>query len=186
MDKIKIGIISEHYKNDGGVVATLLEKYFPEKADYEQLSMGFKGDELDTLKCFRAIKFKCLEYEPDIIVVIRDLDSDTKRQIRTDYFEKFTAQIPINQQITLLFIHEIEALALTDWNTTKEVLEWHNKKQKMPKSVKSETKDAKALLKLYFKYSEGDMNKLVEYFDLHQLKRYTVWNSFINEMVQFF
>lgn len=186
MDKIKIGIISEHHKNDGGVVATLLEKYFPEKGDYEQLSTGFKGDEINTPKCFRAIKAKCTEYEPDIIIVVRDLDSDSKQSIRTEYFEKCTKQIPMEQQIHLLFIYEIEALALTDWQTTQDVLEWKDKKQKMLKSVKAKTKDAKGFVAKYFEYSEGDMKKLAEYFDLNQLKNYPVWSDFITEMTQKF
>jgi hypothetical protein len=196
MDKIKVGIVSENCTNDGEPIAILLERTFPHRLDCRQLNTKFTdnkyGSALDTEKFSIQLEAICAEYEPDMLIFVRDLDKDTNKKKRIASFEENRKRIQPDSPeppiicLHLLFIYEIEALALTDWTTTKKVLEWHNKKQKMPKSVKAETKEAKELLKLYFKYSEGGMKKLVEYFDLNILKNYTIWRDFIEKLTVFF
>jgi hypothetical protein len=193
MDKIKIGIVSENYRNDGEPIATLLYRYFPNhNLECRQLNTLFstnkKGSGLDTDKFTIQLEAICAEYEPNFVLFVRDLDKDKNKKDRLEKFENNSRRIqpeppePAIICLHLLFIYEIEALALTDWETTKGVLEWKDKKQQMPKSVKAETKDAKGFVGKYFKYSEGGMKKLAEYFNLNTLKNYTVWSDFIEKI----
>ena len=194
MGRIKIGIVSENPRNDGEPIATLLERYFPNQGlECRQLNTKFStnksGSGLDTEKFTIQLEAICAEYEPNFVLFVRDLDKDKNKKDRLETFENNSKRIqpePPEQSIIclhLLFIYEIEALALADWQTTQSVLEWKDKKQQMPTKVKTNTKDAKGFVSDYFKYSEGDMNKLAEYFDLNVLKTYGVWNDFIAEIM---
>ena len=186
MSVLKIGIISEHHSNDGEPIATLLQRYFPEKAKFEQLCRGYRGDRLDTEECFIDLEAQYLEFNPDLIVFVRDLDNEQKREIRSDYFEKCTACDYIKQQIHLLFVYEIEALVLADLDVTTRF--YYLKKSL--KAVKSPVKETnpKDFLKAAVleatgkkrKYTESDMRELAKLFDLELLKKnYPIWKDFI-------
>jgi hypothetical protein len=179
---IKIGIVSENAKNDGQPIALLLERYFPAKANYVHFCESMNGSMLDTDKAFDLLKRECKKVQPDVVIFVRDLDSDTEQTLRNRYFQKCNNCDLGITQIHLLFIYEIEALALTDWQTTQDILKWKDKEQMLPEFIEIMTKDAKEFIQLYFKYAAGDMNKLAEFFNLNELKNYTVWRDFIEKI----
>jgi hypothetical protein len=179
---IKIGIVSENAKNDGQPIAALLERYFPAKANYVHFCESRNGSMLDTDKAFDLLKRECKKTQPDVVIFVRDLDSDTEQTLRNRYFQKCNNCDLGITQIHLLFVYEIEALALTDWQTTQDVLKWKDKEQTIPEVIEIMTENAKEFVQLYFKYAAGDMNKLAEFFNLNELKNYTVWSDFIEKI----
>ncbi len=197
MSVLRIGIISEHHKNDGEPIATLLQRYFHEKTTllqrysrenvkFEQLCSRYRSDRLDTKECFIDLKAQCSAFNPDIIIFVRDLDSERKRETRATYFEKCTACAYIKQQIHLLFVYEIEALILADLDVTTQF--YHLKKPlQLAKSLVKET-NPKGFLKAAIweaterkmEYSESDMRELATVLDLELLeKNYPIWSDFI-------
>lgn len=180
--KIKMAVVSENYKNDGEPVADLLARYFPERISFVQFCQRFKGDKMQTSEFFLALETACIAEKPDMVLIIRDLDSDKKLKLRNDYFEQCKASIAETAPVFLLFVYEIEALALADLKTT-EAFYRLKKPVHFTKTPEKQT-NPKGFLQTYTDYTESDMRELVTLFDLNALKTYPIWADFIENIAQ--
>jgi hypothetical protein len=178
--KLKMAVVSENYRNDGEPIADLLTRYFPDKISIIQFCKRFKGDKLQTADFFLELEASCKAEKPDIVLIVRDLDSDKKQKLRNEYFEQCKANITEIQSVFLLFVYEIEALALADLKTV-ETFYYLKKPIIFTKTPEKQT-NPKDFLQKNTNYSESDMRELVALFDLNQLKNYTVWADFIENM----
>jgi tRNA U34 5-carboxymethylaminomethyl modifying GTPase MnmE/TrmE len=176
--KIKIGIISENAKNDGKPVAKLLERYFPKKGESWQISAGLYGDKIQSEKSIGIMRDNFKQNKCDVVIVVLDLDNEKKKDIRHDFFKKCCEKICANSQL-LLFVYMIEALAVTDFETTKMFYEVKVSFKEKPNN----NKQAKENLQKLFSYTESDMDFLAEDFNKQILyQNYPTWQTFINEM----
>ena len=180
INHVKIGIVSENYKNDGEPIAMLLGRYLKGKAVFMQFCKNLNGNQLDTFKAFTMLENECKKQKPDIVLFIRDLDSDKKQKLRTIYFEKCKSCIEETQTVFLLFVYEIEALALADLKTVEAF--YHLKKPIQFTKTPEKQTNPKGFLQENTTYSESDMRELVQIFNLNELKTYTVWNDFIENI----
>ena len=179
METINIGIVSENPHNDGEPIADLLERYFPDKANYAQLLPDFRGSRLGNDAFIRDLETIFEEEDLAFIILIKDLDKDANRKKCNEVFEK--CKCATNEEIQfLLFEYMIEALALTDIETTCQKY----KKKLHEIRIDKNAKNAKKALIDAFGYSESDMRDLAQQFDTEKLKTYTIWQTFIKAMQQ--
>jgi hypothetical protein len=179
MSKPIIGIISEHPYNDSKPVADLLERYFPEKAEYIPLLTTYRGSALGNGAFYADLETQFEENECDFVLIVQDLDDDKNLKKRHTFFEKCKTLTNDKAQF-LLFKYMIEALAITDFDTTEQ---YYNKKIKHADRPNN-SKSAKEKLKILFGYTESDMRHLAEKFDKQVLTdKYAVWREFIQIFV---
>ncbi|MEY4904017.1 MAG: hypothetical protein RLZZ292_1832 [Bacteroidota bacterium] len=175
MSKPIIGIISEHPYNDGKPIVDLLERYFPEKAEYIPLLTTYRGSALGNGAFYADLETQFEENDCDFVLIIQDLDDDKNLKKRHTFFEKCKTLTNDKAQF-LLFKYMIEALAITDFDTTEQ---HYNKKVKNADRP-SNSKSAKEKLKILFAYTESDMRVLAKKFDTKILTdNYSVWRDFI-------
>ncbi len=177
----KIGIISENYRNDGIPIAELLQRYFDEPIEFLQFCKDFKGDRIETEESLDDLAFSFEFYQPDFVLVIRDLDNDKNRKSRHTFFEKCKT-VTNDKAQHLLLVYMIEALAIIDFETTEK----HYNKTIKYADRPSNNKSAKESLQNLFGYKESDMRSLVAKFDTNILiEKYAVWRDFIQNIQPF-
>ncbi|WP_395053198.1 hypothetical protein [Flavobacterium sp.] len=117
---MKIGLVGEA-PNDTQSIKNLLEKKYPkENFNFFFMLNNINGSMLDNDKITGLLR-KEFEFEkPDLVILIRDLDSlyndFNKRVERQKFFSKSNSVIN-RKGIRLLHIFEIEALILSDIQT---------------------------------------------------------------------
>jgi hypothetical protein len=173
----KIGIISEHHRNDGEPVAVLLQKYFEEQIQFVQFCTRFTGSRIKSEEALIDLELSCDLHKPDFVIVIRDLDKNEYKTERKIFFEQ--CQVATNDKaLCLLFIYMIEAIAFADIDAVCKYYSQSIHKIRLNKN----TKNAKNALKEAFGYTESDMRGLVEVLDVKKIEQnYDVWKAFLIE-----
>ncbi len=180
MSKVNIGIISENFNNDGKSIAALLERYFPECANYLQFCQDYRGKGIETDECLLDLEIAFLTFEPDFIIVIEDLDKDKNQADRDIFFEKCKTATN-NDALFLLFKYMIEALAMADLETVCKHYKVSPKKIKINKKARN----AKQELHDTFGYEEHHLKDLVQKLDTNILvQNYPTWQNFITKFEQ--
>ena len=180
--KIKIGIVSEHPNNDGKPIADLLERYFPNKAIFQQLHDGAPGSRLETPRYKAIVKTAYDKFKPDLVIIIRDLDKDANKKDRKTFFEDYVQLLPTTCTY-LLFVYMIEELISTDLNTLNQYYKVNLQRKDIPKQSKSVDEQLEQLCK----YDKSDMRDLADLLDKQVLyNNYTIWKKFIDKMTEFF
>jgi hypothetical protein len=175
---IKIAVISEHSDNDGKAIITLLKRYFPDKILGKSLHKGGLGSRVKNQKTWDLFKANYKLDKPDFVLIIRDLDNDDNKKERQEFFKDLSEFLSC-QSIFLLFVYQIEALAVIDWQTTQEFYSKTIKHKDKPNNSKSLVDKLENLLS----YEKCDMQDLVKYFNKQILyQNYPTWKVFINEM----
>jgi hypothetical protein len=178
MSKLNIGILSENFHNDGEPIATLLERYFPEKANYLQFCQDYRGKRIESDECLLDLEIEFQTFEPDFVIIIKDLDKDANK-IKSDAFFEKCKTLTNDQAQFLLFKYMIEALAMADLDAVCKHYKVSPKKVK----INAKAKNAKQELQETFAYTESDMRLLAEKFDKQVLiDKYTVWREFITNI----
>ncbi|MEY4904015.1 MAG: hypothetical protein RLZZ292_1830 [Bacteroidota bacterium] len=177
MSKLNIGILSENFNNDGESIATLLERYFPEQANYLQFCQDYRGTAIQTDECLLDLEIAFLTFEPDFVIIIKDLDKD-KNQTKCDTFFELCKAATNDQAQFLLFKYMIEALAMADLDAVCKHYKVSLKKIKINKKARNAKKELHAV----FGYEEHHICVLAKKFDTKILTdNYSVWRDFIND-----
>jgi hypothetical protein len=112
----RIGLIGED-PNDTDATAALLLQRYAEQVQFVKIGQRLKGNRLDNRKALGILREEYEEKQPDVVIVIRDLDAlasdDAKMKIRRDDFEKVN-QVVGGAALFLLHIYEMEALIAAD------------------------------------------------------------------------
>ncbi len=110
--KIRVGLLGES-PNDTAAIKALLNQRYEAQAVFFPLLEGLTGGTLDSNKVLRALPLACDRRQPDVIVVIRDLDGfddfGPQWDDRQQYFARINRVIG-GIGLYLLNIYELEAL----------------------------------------------------------------------------
>ncbi len=117
---INIGLIGES-PYDTTAIKHLLQQKYRDGFRYKILLRNITGDQLKTAKANRAAQDEITEHKPEIVIVIRDLD--THESNATEIAERYSWYNDIvkhnsGRSIFLLNIQELEALILADIKNT--------------------------------------------------------------------
>ena len=177
-----VGIISENANNDGRPIANLLERYFPNKATYYQLREGGAGSRLENPKDFKNIKAQFDKFQPNLVIIIRDLDKDENKKERDTRFDEYCALFS-SHTIHLLFVYMIEELVVIDLNA----IELYYDAKVIRKNLPREQKTVDKQLKQIVGYRKSDMRDLADLLNKQILyNNYTIWKDFIDEIANIF
>jgi len=115
---MKIGLVGEA-PGDTGAIKNLLSRNY-NNLDFIELLQRIDGSMLDNKKAIRQVRREFEIERPDIVLVIRDLDSHEKDgkklKERKDTFSRLNSIVD-KKAIFLLNIYELEALILADIQT---------------------------------------------------------------------
>lgn len=180
---INIGLIGES-PYDTIAIKHLLQQKYNEGFRYKILLKSIKGDHLESPKANRAAKDEIGEHKPEIIIVIRDLDTHendaVKIAARHLWYRNLVTE-NIGKSLLLLNIYELEALILADiktarafYNAPKLTFTGNVMAQKEPKEyLKQKTND---------KYQVADCPELFLKLDFDTVKRNcTYFRNFISD-----
>lgn len=177
----KIAIISEHHRNDGEPIAALLQQYCNEQIEFVQFCTRYTGSRIQSKEALLDLKLSFKREKPDFVIVIRDLDKDENKAQRKIFFEQCQSATNDNA-IYLLFVYMLEALALADLETVCDFYSIN----KNAISINKKARNAKEELKNAFGYTESDMRKLVNKFNIEKLvQNYSTWKVFLTEFEGF-
>jgi|JFJP01.1.fsa_nt_gi hypothetical protein len=178
---MKIGLVGEA-PNDTQSIKNLLEKkYSKEKFNFFFMLNNINGSMLDNDKITGLLR-KEFEFEkPDLVILIRDLDSlyndFDKRVERQKFFSKSNSVIN-KRGIRLLHIFEIEALILSDIKTFNNI---YNTNIEPIENV-SLIKEPKEFLKKYTKkYTESDNPDIFKILDFEETLSCQYFKNFIKK-----
>lgn len=119
---MKIALLGE-YPTDSESVKNLFSRHYAE-AEFKTLLFGIHGSNLDDLnnQLRRLIRIEYEDYQPDLLIFIRDLDGlnnttgrKKKRKLQS-VFSKIKSIVE-DRAIFMLNIYELEALILADVQT---------------------------------------------------------------------
>jgi len=160
---IKIGLIGED-PNDTESIKNLISQKHEGNFAFKQLIKNKKGYQLDNKNVQNALKIEFDNYNPKIVLFIRDADAleTEKAKIKKVYDWFLKLNNVVNQRgILLINIYELEALILADIDTFNKIYKTNIKFQgniaykKEPKEfLILKTRDNQK------KYSESDCPKL--------------------------
>lgn len=112
----KIGLLGED-PNDTAAVKNLLLQKYNASLQFKHLLKNRRGHQLDNLRTFEALRIEFDDYNPDLVIFIRDVDGivteHRKVQKVSDWFTKLNAAVN-KRGILLMNIYELEALILAD------------------------------------------------------------------------
>jgi len=115
--KLRVGVLGES-PNDTKAMIALLKPRYGEQVEFFILLDRITGDMLEAAETFRNLHKECEYEKPDLVVVIRDLDSleekGPKWRLRQAYFRKVATAVGKKKSLKLLHIYEIEALICAD------------------------------------------------------------------------
>ncbi len=116
---LRVGLLGES-PNDTEAIKVLLQRQYAARITCFALLERLTGGTLDSQKILRSLPIACDRKQPDIIVVIRDLDalaSDAEQvRQRQAYFARINQQVG-GTALYLLHIYEFEALIAADIRT---------------------------------------------------------------------
>jgi hypothetical protein len=177
MRKWIVGVVSENANNDGLAIADLLDRYFPEIAEYKQLLEDFKGSKLGNEE-FLGLLFEVFdEKDCDFLIVLKDLDKDDNLKKCIETLENCNKEVN-GEAVCMLFEYMIERLAIVDFKTTCKKYDKDPKKTNINHNLSHQKKALSAVMP----YKESDICDLVKKFDLNVLKTYSDWAVFIAEI----
>lgn len=130
----KIGIIGED-PNDTTSIQNLLVKKYPKLFHCKPMIRNKKGYQLDNERVPKSLKVEFEDYNPDIVIFVRDVDGLATEQVKIkkvkDWFEKLNAVVD-KKGILLHNIYELEAMILADIDTFNRM---YNTQIKFPGNV---------------------------------------------------
>ena len=160
---IKVGLIGED-PNDTQAIKNLISQKFGDRLSFKHLIKNRKGYQLDNKRVQDALKIEFENYQPRIVLFIRDADgcaNETEKKDKVlNWFLKLNPVV--NQRgILLMNIYELEALILADIETFNKI---YNINIKIRKNVMFQ-EEPKEFLKLKTKnckkkYFESDCPEL--------------------------
>ena len=153
---MKVGLVGEA-PNDTQSIKNLLEKrYSNEEYNFFFMLNNIHGSMLDNSKITGFLRKEFEFHKPDIVILIRDLDSVlpnfAKRRERQEFFSKSNSIVD-RRGIRLLHIYEIEALIFTNLDIFNSI---YNTNIEDVKDVMSITEPKEELKKASKKYKESD------------------------------
>ena len=113
---VRIGLLGES-PNDTEAIKVLLQQKYEARVTCFPLLERLTGGTLDSNKILRSLPIACGRKQPDVIVVIRDLDAlasnGAQLRLRHEYFARINRAVGGNA-LYLLHIYEFEALIAAD------------------------------------------------------------------------
>lgn len=178
---MKIGLVGEA-PNDTQSIKNLLEKrYSIEKYEFFFMLNNINGSMLDNNKITSLLRKEFEFQKPDLVILIRDLDSlfknFTKRVERQKFFSKSNSVIN-KKGIRLLHIYEIEALILSDIDTFNKL---YNTKIEAIENVSLIIEPKEFLKKYSNKYNESDNPDIFKVIDFEKTLNCQYFNNFIKK-----
>ena len=114
--RFRVGLLGES-PNDTKAIAAVLQPRYGQRVEFFTLLRNITGDMLEDAETFRNLRKEYEWEQPNLVVVIRDLDGldskGTKWRQRQKYFRRVNKAV--NQRgVYLLNIYELEALICAD------------------------------------------------------------------------
>lgn len=129
---IKIGIIGENYQNDACAFKAFMTPQYKGVAEFVPLGKSLNGKIFAFKKVIDTIPALVKAKELDAVLFICDLDKESKRIERQQWFSKIQKSVNF-KSILFIAVMELEALILADIDTFNEIYGITGRYDKDPK-----------------------------------------------------
>ncbi len=129
---IRIGIIGENYQNDACAFEAFLTPQYKGKAEFIPLGKSLNGKLFAAKKIIQTISPLVKDKEIDAVIFMCDLDNESKRDTRNQWFATIQKGISF-KSIFYLAVMELEALILADMDTFNGIYGINGQYSKNPK-----------------------------------------------------